>query len=172
MAGLHRDLEQGSGPLGLSIREQQERRSLEALAEMPLSSVMPDPTPGTISNSLETLVEHALRAGASQLHLTPNEAPAGRFGDLLRTFAGLDRCDSQAVTSMLESALDPRSVVVLNRKGSVSRTTLVPSLGWLRVHAWHDQDGVRGIVHLPRRRASKAKRLGQSMVRALIRGHR
>lgn len=154
MAGLHRDLEW-------------ERKSLDVLAIVPLSSAMPAPAPDTVHDALNLLVEHAQRAGASQLHLAPNSAPVGRFDDVLRPFAGLDRYDGQALTSMLESALDPPTIVLLDRTGSVSRIAFVPPFGWLRVHVWHERDGVRGIVHLPRRNVSRVRRLAQAMARAL-----
>lgn len=172
MADPHRDLEpEIDGPL-LSTREQWKRRSLDELASIPLSAAMPEPDPHKLNASLTVLVEHALRAGASQLHLAGDTAPAGRFEDVVRPFAGLDQCDGRTVTSMLESTLDPSRAAVLTRTGAVSRVAYVPPFGWLRVHIWHGRGGMRGIVHLPSREAPRTKRLRSVMVRTLMRFHR
>lgn len=144
------DLEDKAATDADSTVESWRERSRQELAATPLSDERVAPTTTRLDDRLETLVRHAIGAGAEQLHLATAEAPMGRFGTRMRPLRGNESCDGDDMAMMIGSALDPCAERILERAGAASRVVFVPPFGELKVHVWHSRFGLRAILYLPR----------------------
>ena len=167
MSGLHHDLEHVASSIAGSSFDEWNTDWSHMLAATPLSTEQPEPVATLLDERLESLVRHAIRTGASQLHLAAKTAPAGRFGERLRTFSGLEPYGALAVETMVASALDPSTSRRLERVGATTRTLFIAALGQMKIEVWYSRDGLRTIIHLNRDHAPTRNRLSTGVARVV-----
>lgn len=95
---------------------------------------------------IATILRAAKRAGASDIHLTPDRSPLFRLDGELRAHAKLPKLDEETCRELVYSFLSDHHRAQFEETGELDFTYAVPTLGRFRVNVSRNQQGITAAM--------------------------